>query len=296
MNPIRPEGFPHQRLFRLPEELRRRAEGMPVCGELTVTDTGFFPETAGHRVSRPQGSGSAILIFCVGGRGWVAAAGEELDIESGELVWIPAGLPHAYGSRAEQPWRLYWVHVAGRGVEEWEGWICRGEAGAVRWRVENPGGLAERFEALWRRVDGGGTDVSLLRMTAMAQVLLAEAVAARAADGEKARRVERRIERSVGWMRENVHRPVRLAECAAAAGMSAPHFSAEFRRVTGVSPLRYFTRLRLHRASEWLDGGDMPVQEIADRLGYANPFHFSKAFRQFTGLSPRAYRERMGGG
>lgn len=292
----KPDGFPNQRLFRLPAELARRAEELPLCRDLTVTDTGFFPETTGHRVTRPEGSSSGILIFCMGGRGWVRADGGKLDLHGGEVLWIPAGAPHAYGAHPNDPWRLYWLHLAGAGLPAWECWIRKGEARPIRWRVNDPTGLAERFESLWRRVDDGGTDLSLLRMTAEAQALMAHAVASRGPADARARRLEERIDRGVLWMREHLHQPVRLADCARAAGMSPSHYSAEFRRVTGVPPLKYFNRLRLRKASEWLDADDTPIQEIADRLGYANPFHFSKAFRGFTGLSPRAYRKRLSGG
>ncbi len=290
---IKPDGFPNQRLFLLPAELARRAQDLPVCRELVVTDTGFFPKTTGHRVSRPEGIPSAILILCVWGRGWVESENESLDLDRGSLLWIPAGIPHAYGAHLKDPWRIYWLHLAGSGVQAWDTWISKGDSKLTRWRVEDPAELAERFESLWRRVDDGGTDLSLLRMTAEAQALLSEAIATRAPEDPNARHLERRIERSVDWMREHLHQPVRLADCARAAGMSPSHYSAEFRRATGVSPLKYFNRLRLRKASEWLDQEDTPVQEIADRLGYANPFHFSKAFRSFNGLSPRAYRNRM---
>ncbi|MCC5844327.1 MAG: helix-turn-helix domain-containing protein [Verrucomicrobia bacterium] len=289
----KPEGFPNQRLFRLPAELERRAEVLPVCRELTVTDTGYYPESGGHFVERPKGIASAILLFCMDGCGWVKAGGEDLKVVRGDLLWIPAGLAHAYGARPEDPWRLYWLHLAGDSVRAWEHWIHPGGTGLHRWRVEDPANLAERFEALWRRVDDGGTDLSLLRMSAEAHLLLADAVAARSPADARARHVEQRIDRSVAWMREQLHQTVRLADCARAAGMSPSHYSAEFRRVTGIPPLKYFNRLRLRKASEMLDAGDIPVQDIADRLGYANPFHFSKAFRSFTGLSPRAYRNRM---
>jgi AraC-like DNA-binding protein len=291
----KPENFPNQRLFRLPEELLQRAQSLPVCRNLTLTDTGFFPETAGHRVSRPQGCTSSILLFCVGGQGWVRTEKETTHVRSGTLVWIPAGIAHHYGANPEDPWRLYWLHVAGTGIAEWESWIPCAEEGVAFWRVSEPMNPAERFETLWRHIDAGGTDLSLLRMSAEAQALLAEAVATRESEGARARHLERRVERSVVWMRENLHRSVRLADCARAAGLSPSHYSAVFRENTGVPPLKYFTRLRLRKASEWLDGEDWSIQEIADRLGYANPFHFSKAFRTFTGLSPRAYRNRIEG-
>ena len=289
----KPEGFPNQRLFRLPEEVARRARKLPVCRELTVTDTGYFPETAGHRVIRPAGCSSHILLFCVGGKGWVRTGAETLSIEAGHMVWIRARVAHHYGADPQDPWRLYWMHVIGPAVAAWQHWIQPPKNGLVCWRVTDLTDLAERFETLWRHQDDGGSDLSLLRMSVEAQALLAMAIASRRTEGAKARHLEQQIDRSIAWMRQHLNQAVRLADCARAAGLSSSHYSAVFRETAGVPPLKYFNRLRLRKASEWLDGSDWNIQEIADRMGFANPFHFSRAFRAFTGLSPRAYRNRM---
>ncbi len=287
------EGFPRQRLYRMPERLVQHAQNLPVCRSLTVTDLGFFPEAAGHRVTRAKGSPTHILMFCVAGRGWVKHASHLLKIHSGQMVWIDAEVPHAYGADPESPWRLYWLHVTGEQLGEWRPWIQVDPNGVTVWSVSDTVGMAERFEHLWRLQDDGGRDLSLLRMSTEAMALLAHALATRITEGKKSRYLEERVEHCIGWMREHLDRQVTLQDCAREAGLSPSHFSAIFKKTTGVAPLKYFTRLRLRKASEWLDGTDWPIQQISDELGYANPFHFSRAFRSFTGLSPRNYRNRM---
>ena len=48
----------------------------------------------------------------------------------------------------------------------------------------------------------------------------------------------------------------------------------------------------LARASELLVTTDMPVSEIAQSVGYADPFYFSRQFRSVRGCSPTRFRER----
>ena len=44
------------------------------------------------------------------------------------------------------------------------------------------------------------------------------------------------------------------------------------------------------RAQVLLAQSDLPITQIAARVGYGSASHFTKAFRQSTGLSPREFR------
>lgn len=65
--------------------------------------------------------------------------------------------------------------------------------------------------------------------------------------------------------------------------------------MTGVGVLCYQTRLRMARARELLDTTDLPIGEIARRLGYADPFYFSHRFRSVHGMTATEYRAQHKG-
>lgn len=77
-----------------------------------------------------------------------------------------------------------------------------------------------------------------------------------------------------------------LAHC------SAFHFSRLFKNTTGQSPYQYVLTHKINRAKDWLRGSNMPVTDIAYRLGFSSIGHFGRFFRQQTGSSPSAYRQR----
>lgn len=62
----------------------------------------------------------------------------------------------------------------------------------------------------------------------------------------------------------------------------------------------HFQALRdqaLHeKALEYLQRTDMPLAEVAERLGYSEPASFRQAFRRWTGDSPTAHRRRRSDG
>lgn len=77
---------------------------------------------------------------------------------------------------------------------------------------------------------------------------------------------------------------------ARGAGYSEAHFVRAFRGAFGVTPKRYAQTLLMRRACGLLEGTDLPVRGVADRLGYADASTFSRAFRRFVGQAPESFR------
>jgi AraC-like DNA-binding protein len=87
-------------------------------------------------------------------------------------------------------------------------------------------------------------------------------------------------------------RSLRLNDVARAAHLSADHFGRLFRQVTGTSPMAHLQALRIERACRLLDQRSLRIREVAELVGFPDPFHFSRAFHAAMGLGPRAYRAR----
>ncbi len=79
----------------------------------------------------------------------------------------------------------------------------------------------------------------------------------------------------------------RAAAVARAAGMSLSQFNRRFRAACGLSPKSYWQHCRLRLARGLLEEGDHSIKEVAERLGFANPYYFSRWFRQMQGEPPQ---------
>ncbi|TAK70207.1 MAG: AraC family transcriptional regulator [Actinomycetota bacterium] len=84
--------------------------------------------------------------------------------------------------------------------------------------------------------------------------------------------------------------PLRVADLAAAAGLSRAHFSTQFRRAFGVSPHAYLLTRRLERAAALLRSTDRTVADICHLVGCSSVGSFTTAFTRTYGRSPTAYR------
>jgi len=85
---------------------------------------------------------------------------------------------------------------------------------------------------------------------------------------------------------------ISLHYLARECGLSYERFRKIFRERLGVSPHEYRIRRRIDQARTALHTEETSIQDIATRLGYANPFQFSAQFKRLVGMSPAAYRRR----
>lgn len=106
--------------------------------------------------------------------------------------------------------------------------------------------------------------------------------------------VERAVTRAIDAMHDNLGEKLTIDDMARAAMFSKFHFSRVFRKITGISPGRFLSALRLEEAKRLLQGTDLTVTEISHRVGYASVGTFSSRFTIGVGVSPSSYRQ-LGG-
>jgi transcriptional regulator GlxA family with amidase domain len=104
---------------------------------------------------------------------------------------------------------------------------------------------------------------------------------------------DRAVLKAQAWVHMRDGRGVSLAALARAAGLERRTLLRRFASATGMTPIEYCRRVRIARARELLEGGQLPQKEIAASLGYKDVAAFSRVFRKATGLAPGAYRKRF---
>ena len=92
------------------------------------------------------------------------------------------------------------------------------------------------------------------------------------------------------WLAHHYMQDVSLEQAAEAMGMSSFYFSRFFRTSYNQTFLEYLTAYRIDRAVELLWQTDIPVREIASRVGYTDANYFTKVFKRHLGMTPTDYR------
>ena len=73
--------------------------------------------------------------------------------------------------------------------------------------------------------------------------------------------------------------------------MSKDHFIRVFKQETGETPNAFITKRKLEKAELTLVTTNMPVNRIADLLGYDDYSYFNRIFKKNSGLTPQQYRK-----
>ncbi|MEM6382235.1 MAG: AraC family transcriptional regulator [Pseudomonadota bacterium] len=99
-----------------------------------------------------------------------------------------------------------------------------------------------------------------------------------------------RLRRAVAYIHDHLADDVSLETLAGEAAVSAFHFARAFKKALGQSPLQYVIGERMRVAGVLLNTTQLPVSEIALRVGYDDTSRFGKHFKRAMGVTAGAWR------
>ena len=106
--------------------------------------------------------------------------------------------------------------------------------------------------------------------------------------------IGKRVQETVNILDTEYAKDISLRSLTHRLSISQTQLSADFRREIGMSIKQYLIELRIRNAKKLLLSTDLPVNNIAEKVGFMDSRNFSKSFKKHTGLSPREYRRTMG--
>lgn len=102
------------------------------------------------------------------------------------------------------------------------------------------------------------------------------------------------IARCQAWIAEHYQQPNPVTNMIRLSGLAERTFKRRFQQATGMPPLEYVHAMRLEEAKQMLEAGNMPVEAIANEVGYEDAGFFSRLFKRKVNLTPAQYRKRFG--
>ena len=122
-------------------------------------------------------------------------------------------------------------------------------------------------------------------------VELKRIVSDEAVNAERHTPSDRRVERLIQSLSAECDRPWSLAEMARICGIQRTQLSNVFQKLTGSSPLKYLSRIRLERAKTLLSETDLKIVHIAIECGYGSSQYFANTFKRAMEMTPLEYRK-----
>jgi two-component system response regulator YesN len=98
--------------------------------------------------------------------------------------------------------------------------------------------------------------------------------------------------RAVRYIRDHLTERLKAEEVAHEVNMSRSYFSTSFKGVTGYNFSDYLQHERVELAKRLLEGQKIPLQELAEAVGYEDSKHFSRVFFSQTGVHCSEYMKQ----
>lgn len=253
----------------------------------------YYVQVAGHYYCKPQylirhkGFDSIQIAYGIKGTGRLVYRGASYEVKPGQGFIIDCLEDYEYASAGTGIWEKSWVHFLGSESRGYAQQILKtaGPLFTVQADSVIPGHLMHIIDMLRigeRRLD----IVASCKLVEMLTELLMNGTEPSPDHVDASRYVAT----AIAYMEQNSHLPLRLDEICRKVGLSKYYFSRVFHGETGLAPLEYLTLHRMRKAKEWLKNSDLPIQDIALKVGYQDPSHFSRMFGKYERSSPKQFR------
>jgi AraC-like DNA-binding protein len=120
------------------------------------------------------------------------------------------------------------------------------------------------------------------------------ALASRASSGRRSESSSKlRVQRMKRFIEQHAFETIEVSDIAKSVGLSPFACIRQFKVVTGVSPHRYLSSLRLNRARSMLRNTRLSIIEVAAMIGIKDRCYFTRWFAKEAGMPPQRYRLTM---
>ena len=244
------------------------------------------------RTEAMRSHATARLLFINKGQGRITVAGLTSGYGPNNLIFLPAGTmygyelgPTVYGQMLTIPRAM---------AEEWPE-----EPVHLRLRdVVAQKEIATLFDSLERelKTDRTGAARAAHYMLGLLAVhfqrqLDAEGAEARPVDPRLRGSAARLVAAYTDLVERDFRKPLGVGHFARTLGVTPTHLSRCCRQTCGRSALSLLSDRRLYEARMLLRDSTLPVQTIAETLGYRSAAYFTRNFHDKTGMTPSRFRK-----
>ena len=239
-----------------------------------VNNFGFHDKI---RVSRPKGRTDYQIIFIVDGGAYFTIDNKEILLTKNTGVLFCPGEPQIY--HEAEGCLCYWIHFSGYEIP-----ALLERMGITKpvFKINDTDGIRVLFGKMF--------DATAIENPSCEDVLNSIFIRILSKINDENNISDKNILKVISYMKSEDFAGLSSSEYAEMAGLSEYHFIRKFKKMTGMSPTKYKSKLLAEKAGELLRSTDMNITEIAYSLGFDDSLYFSRFFKKNTGVSPKKYR------
>jgi AraC-like DNA-binding protein len=227
-----------------------------------------------------------VLLYTISGRGHVETDTGAHDLKRGTVLFLPRYTSHRY-QLARKDWQIMWFHL--RPMETWAYLEQRtwSVAPAMHLRQLKQACLGLLYEEHHRDVEAERAGQLYAELIAL--YLHRELSYLHNATEWRTRENVRLLWAEID---SSLQQDWGVPRMARQAHVSEGHFHRLMQEIYGATPMDKLLQMRMQRAESLLRSSDQPAYQVAEQVGYQNPYAFSTAYKRYHGVSPREHRRR----
>ncbi len=287
----RRKGFEGEKLITIPPKIwKGYLSRHPSLFNIYITHIGYFPKASYHYRERRTGCDDNILIYCLQGKGYYVADNKRFEVKPNQYFLLPATDECTrYWADVKDPWTIYWIHFTGTVIQNFNDSL---NINVMKGPVQIPFNVKalDIWDKIYQSLEMGYSIENLCNANfCLYHLLAAFLFPDKHIEAEKNEQ-EDVIKNSIINMKESLDAKLTVEDMALRHHLSTSHFSMMFRKSTGMPPIDYFIHLKMQKACQLLYANGSKIKDVAQELGYEDPYYFSRLFKKFMGLSPEQYK------
>jgi AraC-like DNA-binding protein len=261
---------------------------------LYVNHIGYYPKAYNHYRRRKFGCEDNILIYCLQGKGYYVLDGIKQQIATNQYMIIPAtGKPLSYWADLDDPWTIYWLHFTGKELPAFNEKYNINIDNSPAYIPYNMEGISI-WDKMYDSLSQGYNLSNMLNANLCLYYFIATFIFSQHHNlNYIINEDENIINQTVEYMKQNLNKNFTVLDLAALHNLSESYFSKLFRTATGMPPMAYFIYIKMQEACRMLCTTSFPIKQIANLMGYEDPYYFSRIFKKIMNLSPENYRKSV---
>lgn len=254
--------------------------------DIHVSD--YYKQGPDYHVIRTEGSKDWLILFTTNGSGAYTFNNQTRFCKKGDIVILPAGIPHDYKTNGEI-WEFHWVHFAP--CEDWFAKmrqpLSTGDIHSIR-ILHSQKRMEDAFQMIHQNQHDGNKYRRTLALNVMEFIFI---LIAQEYDNQQSDNVmDLRIISAMQYLSSRLNQSLNLNDIAGYVSLSPSRLSHLFKEETGHSIMDTFIKMRIRHASNLLQYTSQSIEQIADQTGFSSVYYFSTAFKKYAGINPTAYR------
>lgn len=251
--------------------------------KLPVYLTGIGSTAYQQPISRPEGYYWHQLLFCTEGRGVLTCGEETHPIAAGDCFFLPAGHPHAYHAENSR-WSVQWLTFDGYALPQ-----LLSQLGMTAPHIVHAGSTAA-FQSLFSRMVAAQTSDRFFGDYACSGLVYSYILEFHRLMLTVTDARNQLLIKVLNHIDQAYPCDISLQQLSDIAGVTPQHLCRVFRDALHMRPGEYITQRRIRAAQELIQTTELPLAEIAGRVGFSSAGYFSTVFRRYVGIAPSSYR------